>query len=88
MSLNIKKRDTQLELISRLDSELEVARETDSKSSRINMMIRKGTQNHKGYSLSEELCLHRKKLLDLVDPEEWNDYVNFVASCIEETNNE
>lgn len=35
------------------------------------------------YSLSQELCLHRKKIIGIVDESEWNEYVAFVEECIE-----
>lgn len=34
------------------------------------------------YSLSQEVALHRKKLMGTVDPEEWDEYVAFVEECI------
>lgn len=34
------------------------------------------------YSLSQELCLHRKKILGIVDENEWNEYVAFVEECV------
>jgi len=34
------------------------------------------------YSLSQEIALHRKKLIDAVEPQEWDDYNNYVIECI------
>ena len=35
------------------------------------------------YSISQELMLHRKKLMNTLPDEEWNEYVSFVEECIE-----
>lgn len=36
------------------------------------------------YSMSQELSLHRKKLMGKLDDSEWNDYCAFVQKCIDE----
>lgn len=35
------------------------------------------------YSLSQEVAIHRKKLLGELTDEEWNEYNDFVKDCIE-----
>lgn len=35
------------------------------------------------YSISQELMLHRKKLMNTLPDEEWDEYVSFVEECIE-----
>ena len=35
------------------------------------------------YSMSQELALHRKKLMGAVDPDEWDEYTAFVQECID-----
>ena len=35
------------------------------------------------YSLSNELAIHRKKLLGIIEDEEWEEYNTFVLECIE-----
>ena len=36
------------------------------------------------YSMSQELALHRKKLMGKLEDSEWNDYCAFVQECIDE----
>ena len=86
--LVIKKRDFQQEQISRLDGDVDLLKDLDSKDKIIEGYIRNGTQNHKGISLSQELALHRKKICGVVNEEEWNDYVLFVQECIAKANEE
>lgn len=35
------------------------------------------------YSISQELALHRKKLMKTVDAAEWNAYTAYVEECIQ-----
>ena len=35
------------------------------------------------YSMSQELALHRKKLMDTVDAKEWDEYTAYVQECID-----
>ena len=35
------------------------------------------------YSMSQELALHRKKLMGAVEPSEWDEYTAFVQECID-----
>lgn len=82
MSINIKKREKKDSTISRLASNEFLTDELNQTDKKVVSYIRNGLDNHKGYSLSQELCLHRKKLLGIVDETEWNDYVSFVNACI------
>lgn len=34
------------------------------------------------YSISQEIMLHRKKLMGTLSDEEWNEYVSYVEECI------
>ena len=34
------------------------------------------------YSLSQEVALHRKKIMRTVDATEWTDYTHYVEECI------
>lgn len=49
---------------------------------RIEMLIREK------YSISQELCLHREKLMRKVDSDEWNEYTAYVEECIEKVRSE
>lgn len=40
------------------------------------------------YSMSQELALHRKKLMGVLSDDEWNGYVAFVEECIERAKKE
>ena len=35
------------------------------------------------YSMSQELALHRKKVMGAVEPSEWDEYTAFVQECID-----
>lgn len=35
------------------------------------------------YSMSQELALHRKKLMGAVEPSEWDEYTAYVQACID-----
>ena len=35
------------------------------------------------YSMSQELALHRKKLMGVVEPSEWDEYTAYVQECID-----
>ncbi len=39
------------------------------------------------YSMSQELALHRKKLMGTADPSEWDEYTAFVQECIDKVRN-
>jgi len=71
------------DIVSRLDSEGELTRELSEEDAKIVSYIRHGIDGHEGISLSQELCLHRKKLIGLVEEDEWNDYCQFVQKCID-----
>lgn len=40
------------------------------------------------YSISQEIMLHRKKLMGVLSEEEWAAYVAFVEECIAKANEE
>lgn len=56
--------------------------ETDEKNDKIVRLIRER------YSLSMELALHRKKMVGVVDEDEWDAYQAFVIECIEKVKDE
>lgn len=35
------------------------------------------------YSLSNEIAIHRKKLMGILSNEEWDEYTSYVLECIE-----
>ena len=39
------------------------------------------------YSMSQELALHRKKIMGIVDESEWNEYCSYIQECIEKVRN-
>ena len=34
------------------------------------------------YSMSQEICIHRKKLMGILEENEWQEYVSYVEECI------
>lgn len=40
------------------------------------------------YSMSQELALHRKKLMGVVEPSEWDEYTAYVQECIDKVREE
>ena len=83
MPFIIKKPDKELERqVSKLGSQMIFSDEPDELDAKIVSKIRLE------YSTSRELALHRKKLLGIVDEEEWQTYVDYVVKCIEEAKKE
>lgn len=87
MSILIKKKSKETKhvesVMSRVDSEQELTKELTEEDKKIVGYIRNGIENHEGISLSQELCIHRKKILGIINDDEWNDYVDFVNKCIQ-----
>lgn len=63
------------------DLKLGLVSEASQKETEIELLIREQ------YSLSQELALHRKKAMGVVDTEEWDAYVTFVQECIDKVRN-
>ena len=59
------------------DLKIKLIEDSCDEDVRIELLIRKG------YSLSEELALHRKKMAGLCEETEWNEYNAYVQKCIE-----
>lgn len=73
----IHKRDREVDAtLKSLGSQVKMTEETDETDSKVVLLIRER------YSLSKELCLHRKKLIGTVDAQEWSAYVDYVLECI------
>lgn len=77
MSLEFEKKDVDLQMLAtRAAYKAEYVGETTETDRTINGLIREK------YSLSQEVCLHRKKMMGTVGDEEWTEYCNFVEDCI------
>ena len=63
------------------DLKLGLVSEASEEETEIELLIREN------YSLSQELALHRKKAMGVVDETEWNTYVVFVQECIDRVRN-
>lgn len=86
--LLIKKRDRNSESISKLESQVELTKEANSKDIKIEFYIRNGLDDHKGISMSKETGILRKKLMGILPDEEWNDYTTFIEKCISKVSEE
>jgi|GEM_PF-5144199 len=56
--------------------------EASEEETRIELLIREK------YSMSRETALHRKKLMGILSDEEWDEYTDYVESCIAEVRSE
>ena len=63
------------------DLKLGLVSEASQEETEIELFIREQ------YSLSQELALHRKKAMGIVDEAEWNNYVAYVQECIDRVRN-
>lgn len=86
--LLIKKRDRNSESISKLESQVELTKEANSKDIKIEFYIRNGLDDHEGISMSKEIGILRKKLMGILPDEEWNDYTTFIEKCISKVSEE
>lgn len=86
--LLIKKRDRNSESISKLESQVELTKEANSKDIKIEFYIRNGLDDHEGISMSKETGILRKKLMGILSDEEWNDYTTFIEKCISKVSEE
>ncbi|MBR6287812.1 MAG: hypothetical protein IKR19_00535 [Acholeplasmatales bacterium] len=86
--LLIKKRDRNSESISKLESQVELTKEANSKDIKIEFYIRNGLDDHEGISMSKETGILRKKLMGILPDEEWNDYTTFIEKCISKVSEE
>ena len=59
------------------DLKLQLVSEASDEETEIELLIREQ------YSLSQELALHRKKAMNIVDANEWTAYVTYVQECID-----
>ena len=59
------------------DLKLGLVSEASQEETEIELLIREN------YSLSQELALHRKKAMGIVDEAEWDTYVTYVQACID-----
>lgn len=76
--LNIKRGNIGYERKQRdTDLKLSLVQEATDEEVRIEFLIRDR------YSMSQELALHRKKLMGTVPEEEWTTYCDYVEECIE-----
>ena len=66
-----------------LDLKTSLIQEVTDEDLEINLLIRNGFDDYRGYSLSKEIALHRKKLMGTIDDDEWNAYTAYVSLCIE-----
>lgn len=73
--------------IGQIDTNVELVKDASDKDTNIEYNIRKGTQNHDGISLSQEIGILRKKILGTLSDEDWNDYTSFIQECIDLANN-
>lgn len=63
------------------DLKIQLVSEASEEETEIELLIREQ------YSLSQELALHRKKAMGIVDETEWNNYVAYVQECIDRVRN-
>lgn len=63
------------------DLKIQLVSEASEEETEIELLIREQ------YSLSQELALHRKKAMGIVDETEWNDYVAYIQECIDRVRN-
>lgn len=63
------------------DLKLGLVSEASEEETEIELLIREN------YSLSQELALHRKKAMGIVDEVEWDKYVTYVQECIDRVRN-
>lgn len=82
MSL-IKKGNVAMEMqTKKISSISQLVAEASEEDAKINLLIREK------YSMSQELALHRKKLLGTADDTEWQEYNDFVEDCIKRAREE
>jgi len=75
--LNIKRGNVGYEARQRdVDLKLSLVQEATDEEVRIELLIRER------YTMSQELSLHRKKLMGTVSKTEWNAYCDYVEDCI------
>lgn len=75
--LNIKRGNIGYERKQRdTDLKLSLVQEATDEEVRIELLIRER------YTMSQELSLHRKKLMGTVPKAEWNTYCDYVEDCI------
>ena len=61
------------------DLKTQLIQEASDEEVGIELMIREK------YSMSQELAIHRKKLMGILDESEWNEYCEYVQECIRES---
>lgn len=72
-----KKRDVELDMaVSKALLNSKLCAEEDGDNLEIEMLIREK------YSMSQEICIHRKKLMGTLEDEEWQEYVSYIEECI------
>lgn len=64
------------------DESIQLILENNANDRKINKLIRKR------YSPSQELALHRKKIIKACTAEEWNAYVEYIEWCIRQVEGE
>ena len=75
--MNIKKGNVEQEMQTKKNSSIsQLVAEASEEDAKINLLIREK------YSMSQELALHRKKLLGTATDEEWQEYNAYVEECI------
>ena len=59
-----------------------LVKEATDEDIKINSLIRER------YSMSQEMALHRKKIMGIINDDEWNAYAVYIALCIEKVRRE
>jgi hypothetical protein len=54
-----------------------LVKEATDEDIKINSLIRER------YSMSQEMALHRKKIMGIINDDEWLAYTSFISECIE-----
>lgn len=75
--MQLKKKDIEVEMaLKEAQVVSSMVKEKTEEDMKINFLIREK------YSMSQELALHRKKLLGTATDEEWQEYNDYVEECI------
>ena len=76
---NTVKKDKETEVrLAELEVRIGLVEEKNEKDAKIEALIRQ----EGGYSMSQELAIHRKKMMGILPDEEWDRYCAYVQECI------
>ena len=74
------KKDQETELrLKEIEVRIGLVEEKNEEDAKIEALIRQ----EGGYSMSQELAIHRKKLMGILPDDEWNAYCTYVQACID-----